>query len=233
VLEEKIHTQYGNVYEKGALIGMCLDILLRDLSNGTYGTQNLMKDLSGKYGKNRSFNDEDLFNDIEKFTYPEVGDFLRKYVGGTSPLPMADILARVGIAFSKENVSYEFTLGNPDLNYNERTKRIYVDSNKDLDEFGKALGYKEGDELYTLNGKELSVQKIKETIGDYYASVNEGDKVTIEVYRPKKIFKRKYKLVPLTATARKVKVVRKNQIELMPNITEKQKATMRSWIGLK
>ena len=27
VLDEKIHKQYNNVYEKGAVIGMCLDIL--------------------------------------------------------------------------------------------------------------------------------------------------------------------------------------------------------------
>src|SRR6185436_7720672 len=103
VLEDKIHTQYSNVYEKGALIGMCLDILLRDLSNGKYGTQTLMKDLATKYGKNRSFNDADLFNDIEKFTYPEVGTFLRKHVGGTTPLPIEAILAKAGISFVKES----------------------------------------------------------------------------------------------------------------------------------
>ena len=92
VLEEKIHGQYGNVYEKGALIGMCLDILLRDLSDGKYGTQDLMKDLATKYGKNKSFDDADLFNDIEKFTYPEIGTFLRKHVSGTEPLPMREVL---------------------------------------------------------------------------------------------------------------------------------------------
>lgn len=233
VLEEKIHKQYGNVYEKGALIGMCLDILLRDLSDGKYGTQNLMKDLATKYGKNRSFNDEDLFNDIEKFTYPEVGDFLRKCVGGTTPLPMADILGRVGIEFSKEAVSYEFSLGNPDLDYNEKTKRIYVSSVQDLDAFGKELGYKKGDELNKLNGQELNIQKIKEAIGNYYDTVKEGDQVTVEVYRHKKIFKKKYRLVTLHGTAKKIKVIRKNQIGLMPQLSDKQKSTMRSWIGLK
>lgn len=231
VLEEKIHKQYGNVYEKGAVIGMCLDILLRDLSNGKYGTQDLMKDLATKYGKNKSFNDEDLFNDIEKFTFPEVGVFLRKHVGGTTPLPMTEILGRIGIEFSKETVVNEFSLGNPDLNYNENTKRLFVESVKGLDEFGKALGYKKGDELEKLNGKTLQIENVKEAISDYYDNVKEGDVITINIYRPK-MRKGKYKQKVLSATARKVKIVRRDQITLMKDVTEKQKETLKSWMGL-
>jgi len=231
VLEEKIHTQYGNVYEKGALIGMCLDILLRDMSRGQYGTQNLMKDLATKYGKNRSFNDADLFNDIEKFTYPEIGTFLRKHVGGTTPLPMKDILGRIGIEFENENVTYEFSLGNPDLNYNERTKRLFVEEDKELDEFGKGLGFKKGDELYKLNGTEIKIERLKEIVKDYYSNLKEGDVVTIEIYRPK-MRKGKYKLKTLSAPAKKIKTIRKNQIGLMKDISEQQKATMRSWVPL-
>jgi predicted metalloprotease with PDZ domain len=231
VLNDKIHKQYGNVYEKGAVIGLCLDILLRDLSGGKYGTQDLMKDLSTRYGKSRSFKDEDLFKDIEQFTYPEVGDFLRKYVGGNTPLPMADIFARVGILFMKENVIYEFSLGNPDLNYNESTKRLYVQNARGLDEFGRELGLKKGDELYKLNGTEITIDRVREIIRDYYAGLREGDQVTIEVYRPK-LLKGRYKRVVLSATARKIKMVRTNQIRLMDEISEQQKLTLKSWIGL-
>jgi len=233
VLEEKIHTQYGNVYEKGAVIGMCLDILLRDLSEGKYGTQNLMKDLATKYGKNKSFNDADLFNDIEKFTYPEVGSFLRKHVGGTTPLPMSDILGRVGIEFAKESVVSEFSLGNPDLNYNEKTKRLYVEKDKELDEFGKELGLKKGDELYKLNGTEIKIERVKEIITNYYTTVKEGDKITIEIYRPKKIRKSKYKSLMLSAMARKIKITRKNQLGVKQDASEKERATLKNWVAPK
>ncbi|HSH67793.1 MAG TPA: peptidase M61, partial [Bacteroidia bacterium] len=50
--------QYGNVYQKGALIALCLDIQLRYLSKGMYGVQELMKDLSKTYGNDKSFKDE-------------------------------------------------------------------------------------------------------------------------------------------------------------------------------
>lgn len=229
VLEEKIHAQYSNVYEKGAVIGMCLDILLRHYSDGKYGTQNLMKDLATKYGKNRSFNDEDLFNDIEKFTYPEIGAFLRTHVSGKTPLPMTEVLDKIGIDFSKESTTYEFSLGSTDLNYNENTNRLFIDNTIGMDEFGKELGFKVGDELSKLNGVELKIDDIKEIITSYYEKVKEGDKVTIEIYRKKG---KKYKQKTLTATAKKVKTVRKNQISLKQQLTDKQKQTLRAWVGL-
>ncbi|MES2678926.1 MAG: peptidase M61 [Bacteroidota bacterium] len=231
VLEEKIHTQYGNVYEKGAVIGMCLDILLRHYSNGKYGTQDLMKDLATKYGKNKSFNDADLFNDIEKFTYPQIGVFLRTHVGGTVPLPLADVLNKIGIEFAKEKVSYDFSFGRMDLNYNEETKRLFVEDNSDMDEFGKDLGYKKGDQLSKLNGRELQVEQAKEIITEYYSNLKVGDKVTVEVYRPKGK-KGKYKVKTLTAKAVKVKVIRKNQLTLKTDVTEKESATLKSWLGI-
>lgn len=231
VLEEKIHVQYSNVYEKGAVIGMCLDILLRHYSDGKYGTQNLMKDLATKYGKSKSFNDADLFNDIEKFTYPQIGEFLRKHVSGTTPLPMKDVLDKIGIDFSKELVTYEFSLGSTDLNFNEKTNRLYVAGVDEMDEFGKQMGFKINDELSKLNGVELKMDNIKETITNYYENVKEGDKVTIEIYRPKGKGG-KYKVKTLTAVAKKIKITRKNQINLQQQLSEKQKQTLRAWVGL-
>ncbi|MCP4460568.1 MAG: peptidase M61, partial [Cytophagales bacterium] len=54
---DKYPNQYYNVYQKGALIGMSMDILLRDLSDGAYGMQNLMADLAKKFGKDQAFKD--------------------------------------------------------------------------------------------------------------------------------------------------------------------------------
>lgn len=230
VLEKKIHKQYNNVYEKGAVIGMCLDILLRDLSNGQYGTQLLMKDLGKKYGKEKSFKDADLFNDIEAFTFPEVGTFLRKHVGGNIPLPMEDILLRVGVIFKKEESRMEYTLGNPDLDYNETTRRLVVVGTKNLDAFGKALKFKRGDEFKSLNGKNIQIETLRETVNTYFEDVREGSITTIVVYR-KGLFG-KYKEKTLSAKARQIEVVRKNQLSIAPEISEKQKETMRSWLNI-
>ena len=189
-----------------------------------------MIDLATQYGKNKSFNDEDLFNDIEKFTYPEIGDFLRKHVGGKTPLPLADVLDKIGIDFSKEKISEEFTFGKPDLNYNEETKRLFVEDNSDMDEFGKALGYKRGDQIYKFNGRTVTIEKAKEIITEYYDNVKDGDVVTIVVYRPKGK-NGKFKEKTLSAKAHKVKTVRKNQLTLKKDLAEKQAYTLKTWLG--
>ena len=64
--------QYGNVYQKGALINACLDIYLNKLSNGNYSLKNLKHDLSLKYGPTNYFNDDELFDEITRLTFPEI-----------------------------------------------------------------------------------------------------------------------------------------------------------------
>lgn len=228
VLTEKIHPQYNNVYEKGALIGLCLDIYLRYYSNGAYGTQDLMKDLAKKYGKNKSFNDEDLFMEIEKLSYPEVGNFLRKHVSGKEPLPIKDVFDKVGLIYEREKEHQNFSLGGFDVGFNDETKRLVIIDVKDMDSFGKEMGYKVGDEILSLNGKVISVETIKSIFGEYFESVKEGDDIKVEVMRPKR--RKKFKKVELAAKARKVKQIEYNTISVRTPLSDKEKVTFKGWL---
>lgn len=229
VLNPKIYPQYGNVYEKGALIGLCLDVLLRHYSQGNYGTQQLMKDLAKKYGKETAFNDDDLFTDIEKLTYPEIGAFLKKHVEGNTPLPLGEVLKLVGINLERERKEMRFTLGGMDVGYNDNTKRLVFLNVSKCDAFGKQFKFKEGDELYKLNGALVQIEQVQNTFANYYKSIKEGDEIWYEVYRPKR--KGKYKLKKLNGFAKKVEVVEKNIISLIKGIDEQQKQTLNAWIG--
>jgi predicted metalloprotease with PDZ domain len=228
VLNEKIHPQYNNVYEKGALIGMCLDIYLRHYSDGKYGTQNLMKDLAKKYGKTKSFNDEELFAEIEKLTYPEIGTFLRKHVSGKEPLPMQDVFDKVGLTFDREKTYQNFSLGGFDVGFNDETKRLIIVDTRSMDEFGKAMGYKVGDEILSLNGTVINMDNIKTVFGQFFDGVKEGDLVKIEVMRPKR--KGKFKKVELKAPARKVEQKEYNIINVKKPMSDKEKVTFKGWL---
>ena len=88
---------FNNVYEKGALIGMCLDILMRQESDGKRSMLSLMKELSQKYGKNMPFEDDALIKEITAMTYPSIGNFLKTHVEGTTPINYQDFFDKVGL----------------------------------------------------------------------------------------------------------------------------------------
>jgi predicted metalloprotease with PDZ domain len=95
--------EYMNVYYKGALINLCLDIKLREISNGAYGVQNLVSDLTNRYGKDKPFQDDDLFNDIYEITRSsDIKLFIEKYINGTEELPLKEMLLKVGFDLDSE-----------------------------------------------------------------------------------------------------------------------------------
>jgi predicted metalloprotease with PDZ domain len=89
--------QYYNFYLKGMLFNLCLDIELRSLSNGKTGVKDLMLQLMQRYGLNKSFKDDELFDTITTLTDPSIRDFFRKYVENTTPLPLKAQFEKVGI----------------------------------------------------------------------------------------------------------------------------------------
>jgi predicted metalloprotease with PDZ domain len=231
VLEAKYHGQYNNVYAKGALINMCLDILLRYYSNGTYGTQNLMADLSKKYGKDKSFKDEELFNEIEKLTFPEVRDFLNNCVAGNKKLPFKTIFAMVGLNYDEKYEKQEISLGGFGLGFSPTTNRAVVFEADKMDDFGKKMGYKENDEIVLFNGKAVTLENYKEVLFGFLQKANPGDKLVVEVARKKKNGKEKIKT--LSAKVKPVKVTITNFITVNKEASERQVIARSAWLGLK
>jgi predicted metalloprotease with PDZ domain len=232
VLEAKYHKQYNNVYAKGALINMCLDILLRYNSNGEYGTQNLMKDLSKLYGKDKSFKDDDLFNDIEKLTSKEVRKFLDNYVAGNQKLPFKDILAMVGLNYEEKTEKQEISLGGFGLGFNPTTNRAVVFDMVNADAFGKKMKYKDGDEIVLFNGKNITPENYKEVLYGFLQTAKTGDKLVVEVARKKKKQK-KERVKTLSAKVVPVKVTIPNNITVNKTPTDKQIIARNAWLGLK
>lgn len=228
---DKYKKQYNNVYEKGAVIGMCLDITLRYYSHGNYGTQELMKDLAKKYGKNKSFNDDDLFNDIEQLTFKEVRTFLDTYVAGNKPLPYKDIFAMVGLNYTEKRVEKQITLGGISVGYNAETNHLVVVNTNKLDDFGKKLGFKEGDEILTFNNRKLNLDNLRDVLGGYMRDAKTGDKLVIDVLRKDK--KGNEQIKTLKAKVKPVNVTEYDILEVNETATEQQVTTRKEWLGIR
>ncbi|MDI5887333.1 peptidase M61 [Flavobacterium yafengii] len=184
VLTEPYKAQYLNVYEKGALIGMCLDIIIREKSNGERGILDLMQKLSNEYGASKPFNDAELFAKITSFTYPEVGAFLSTYVSGPTPIPYDSYLAKVGVTKSTEKVPGNVFLKgqSPYITVNQQTKEIIVIPNIELHVFYTNLGLKGGDILVSINEKPYSLDNIYDLITESQ-NWKENDPITVKIKR--------------------------------------------------
>lgn len=230
VLEPKYHKEYNNVYAKGALINMCLDIQLRYLSYGKYGTQNLMADLSKKYGKDRSFKDDSLFDEIEKLTFPEIRTFLNTYVAGNKKLPFEMVFEMVGLNYTAQLVKEEISLGGFGLGFNPTTNRAVIYETEKMDAFGKKMGFKEGDEIVLFNGKPVTMENYKDVLFGFLQNAKTGDKLEVKVARKKK---KKEKVKTLSAKVMPVKITIPNYISVNQEATERQVIARNAWLGLK
>ncbi|MGM5471207.1 M61 family metallopeptidase [Flavobacteriaceae bacterium LMO-SS05] len=102
IIEDEFAPSFYNVYLKGALIGMCLDILIREGSHGTRSLVSLMKELSVKYGENHPFEDDSIIGEITEMTYPSVGLFFKKHVEGHIPIPYNEFFEKVGLTLTAQ-----------------------------------------------------------------------------------------------------------------------------------
>lgn len=229
--------QYYNVYQKGAIIGMCLDIKLRKLSDGKYGLQNLIADLSKQYGKDKSFVDEDLFKEIGKLTYPEIEVFLNEYVGGPAALPLATIFDYVGVKYTKEFEQKEMTLGFGNNNisvtqYND-SPMLSFQNCQTLNAQGKALGLKDNDILVKINDQLLPPlgPETSEIISSTKARMKEGEKISYSVMR--KNDAGEYKEVRLEATIEPTVVTKRHVLSFEENPTPEQLKLRTGWLSPK
>jgi predicted metalloprotease with PDZ domain len=89
--------QYGNIYMRGALTAGLLDIRLLELSGGSRGLQDLIADLTRKYGKRRAFPESTFVDTLVAMTSPGVRDFFNRYVVESERLPIAEYYGKLGI----------------------------------------------------------------------------------------------------------------------------------------
>ncbi|MFT4576473.1 MAG: putative metalloprotease with PDZ domain [Polaribacter sp.] len=188
ILDPKYAKNYGNVYQKGALIGMCLDIILREESNGMYGVRNMMLDLSKKYGAQKAFKDAEIIDEIVQMTYPTVGTFFKNHVQGNVPIDYNTFFAKTGIKNVTETVDAKYFLdknNQPFISVNA-TQEIFFTKRTNTGLI--ALGVKSGDIIKTVNGEAISLQNARQILGKSM-QWKVGDSLIFEIVRDEKTIK--------------------------------------------
>jgi len=226
ILDEPYAPQYFNVYQKGALIGMCIDILMREESNGNRGILSLMKELSNKYGKNMPFDDDKIVAEITKMTYPSIGEFLSKHVvginGKTEPIDYNIFFDKAGLENSEAKVKANYILNNGvPIVSGSPDKGIFFTEAVSANSFWAGEGVKPNDIIKEVNGTEVTLQNAN-TIFQEVFMWTEGKVINVKLERDGK------EIIIDTETSQPYTMGK--TLMPNPNATEKQINLRRAWL---
>ncbi len=223
VLNEPYAAQYVNVYQKGALIGMCIDILLREESNGNRGILSLMKELSNKYGKNKPFEDDALIDEIVAMTYPSLRTFFDAHVIGTTPINYNDFFAKVGLEIGegKTEANYLLIGGVPVVSGDGTKGTIFFTDLATKNSFWAEQGVQANDVIKSVNGTAVTLQNANQIFQEVYMW-KPGKDIDVKLDRNGKEIAIKTTLTQGYAIS--------NIIQENPNATSAQKELRKAWL---
>jgi predicted metalloprotease with PDZ domain len=225
VLEEPYASNYYNVYMKGALIGMCVDILMRKESNGERSMLSLMKELSSKYGVDQPFEDDQLIAEITAMTYPSVGEFLMNHVEGETPINYDEFFEMVGLTKAEKEVETNFIFSggqNIIFGADQEKGAIIFKENALNNSFWKSQNIQAGDVIKKVNGSDLTMANAQQTVGMMY-SWQAGQDITMELDRDGEV-------IVIETTLTKPVAVSESIVE-DENATAEQIAVRKAWLN--
>lgn len=99
-------------YTKGQVLGVLLDILIRDRTDNQHSLDDLLRDMNQDFAKSGKFYRDslDVRLTAEKVTGTSLDDFFTNYVSGAQALPYADLFSKAGFALQEKETS-RATLG--------------------------------------------------------------------------------------------------------------------------
>ncbi|MCP4458654.1 MAG: hypothetical protein GY816_11615, partial [Cytophagales bacterium] len=166
-------------------------------------------------------------NEITALTYPEVGDFLRTYVGGNKSLPYAEMFEKVGVSYNAEEKYSEIDMGvsNPMLGVNQETGKLFMANEGAFNDFSRAIGFKEGDQLLQINDNDIPPlgPEFGAFFGARHAELIVGNTFSYTVLR-------EGEEVKLEAEVVEIEKSRLHQVAFDEGASEKQLALRQAWL---
>lgn len=185
ILDGSMKEQYPNVYQKGPMMAMCLDIMLRERSGGKRGIEDLLYQLTRLYGPGHPFKDDELIPSIERLTSQETGDFLRRHAEQGEKIDYAFYLDKVGLKRQQVPIPELSVFMHGDqvyLDIDDEKKQVVITMPDSSNDFINKLGLQAGDVLLRINGLRFSAEDGTSAmmLGNGF---QEGQQVTVDIIR--------------------------------------------------
>jgi predicted metalloprotease with PDZ domain len=209
--------QYGNIYNRGALVAGLLDIRLLELSGGQRGLREVINELTTTYGPNRPFPDKEFFDIFAQKTYPEITDFFNRYVKNAEHLPLQEYFGKIGILYKPVFATGKKlpSLGMRPFPVND-TLRL-----KQVSEPLRQAGIQENDEWIAFNQQTID-QSTLPTVREQIRGLKAGDPYELTV-------RRNGQPVTIKATMQEIDEVNRYVFEPNPQATPQQLALRERW----
>jgi predicted metalloprotease with PDZ domain len=202
-------------YNKGDLLGIMLDLKIRQDSQGRYSLRDLFQEMNRDYAKQgKLFPDsEGVRQEAEKLAGTDLQKFFAQYIAGTTELPYDDLLSTVGLSVGRELRSIADSGFSAARNFTGPLiiEDVYGDQ-------ARAAGLQEGDEIVTIDGHQPT-----RNLEQLFANATSGTKIHLTV-----VSQGVRKDVELTLGERSVETYRLRE---SPTATQDQLARRRAWLN--
>lgn len=188
---DSLADQYQNIYNRGALTAMLLDMRLLELSNGKMGLMDVVRKLSKSFGPQRAFPDNLFFDLIVQMTFPEIRDFITRYIEGHEVLPMAGYLAKAGYTYEAKAKTGRTRNSLGVFQAEKKDSAVLVTSIDPGDSVIQRLGIKVGDEVMKLSVNRIELPVDDASTIEFFSFFDNGTPFSWVVRRDGKTLKLK------------------------------------------
>jgi len=212
--ERSFHSEGISYYTKGELIGLLLDLTIRELTNNRQSLDDLMRFMNWWFARsNVGYEEDDILRALSAMTYRDFSGFFNQYISGTVELPYQETLQHAGIMVEtfKDTVS---DLGIMKI-MGDKNKIVVLEDMSPLSD----AGLKKGDYLISIDGK---------TVGGYIEmtqtiqSLTPGTEIII-------IVEREGIRLNLNAKVNKKELL-KSRLQFVAEPTERQLRIRKGWL---
>lgn len=193
-------------YTKGQILGVLLDILIRDRADNKKGLDDVLRELNSNFAKQGRFyrDSDDIRITAEKVSGGSFEEFFRQYVAGAAPVPYENILDLAGLKLRRTQHK-RATLG---FVANRDAGAALIVRSVEAESFAAKAGLRVGDVIVKWNNGELPRRPER-----WVAEQNPGTGLRLTVRRDEKEVTLEFRLGEATETY--------FQIEENPHANEK------------
>ena len=203
-------------YNKGELLGVLLDLTMRDATQDRTSLRDLFQTMNRTYARQGVFfpDSQGIRETAESLTHTDLGWFFAKYVSGTDPIPWDDFFRPVGLHLERRR----WNVAEPGFTTSRNHGALAMVARVEADSDAARAGLSPGDTILQINGKAADAG-----YEQLLAALAPGDTLRLRIRNSRGETQMQWKL-----SGREQVVF---QLKDVDNISPQQKARRAAWLS--